>query len=109
MLNETREKCEALIDRICRDFQYYTPRMYREKARKDYLTLAKCKKRPAKRIKKAIGKQLRYIRRDMGYISVRILQKVLSPLAFLRFIFSLLKSAFLGAVFCSFYLVGVIE
>ncbi len=68
LLNETREKCEALIDRICHDFQYYTPRMYREKARKDYLALAKCKKRSAKRIKKAIGKQLRYIRRDMGYI-----------------------------------------
>ncbi len=68
LLNETREKCEMLIDRICRDYKHHTPRMYRQNARKDYLALAKCKKRPAKKIKKAIGKQLRYIRRDMKYI-----------------------------------------
>ena len=48
------EKVEKLIDKICYDFNYYTPRMYREKARKDYLSLAKCKKRPAKRIRKAV-------------------------------------------------------
>ena len=68
LLNECREKLEKLIDKICYDFNYYTPRMYREKARKDYLSLAKCKKRPAKRIRKAVKQQLQYVRRDLKYV-----------------------------------------
>lgn len=68
LLNECREKLERLIDKICYDFNYYTPRMYRENARKDYLSLAKCKKRPAKRIRKAVKQQLQYVRRDLKYV-----------------------------------------
>lgn len=68
LLNECREKLEKLIDNLCYDFNYYTPRMYREKARKDYLSLAKCKKRPAKRIRKAVKQQLQYVRRDLKYV-----------------------------------------
>ena len=68
LLNEARENLEALIDSICCDYNYYKPRMYRENARKDYLNLAKCKKRTAKKIRRAIKQQLQYIRRDMGYI-----------------------------------------
>ena len=30
---------------ICYEHNYYKPRMYRQNARKDYLNLAKCKKR----------------------------------------------------------------
>ena len=41
-------------------------------ARKDYLNLAKSKKRTAKRIRKAIKKQLQYVRRDLGYIDAFI-------------------------------------
>ncbi len=58
---------------------------------KDYLALAKCKKRPAKKIKKAIGKQLRYIRRDMKYIdtflacdTVKLTDKEIELLAVLK-------------------------
>lgn len=68
LLNECREKLEKITDKICYDFNYYTPRMYREKARKDYLSLAKCKKRPAKRIRKAVKQQLQYVRRDLKYV-----------------------------------------
>ena len=68
LLNECREKLEKLIDNICDNFNYYTPRMYRENARKDYLSLAKCKKRPAKRIRKAVKQQLQYVRRDLKYV-----------------------------------------
>lgn len=68
LLNECREKLEKLIDKICYEFNYYTPRMYRENARKDYLSLAKCKKRPAKRIRKAVKQQLQYVRRDLKYV-----------------------------------------
>ena len=42
--------------------------MYKNNARKDYLALAKCKKRSSKKIRKAIKKQLQYIRRDRNYI-----------------------------------------
>ena len=37
LLNKSREKLEQMIDRICKDSNYYTPRMYRKNARKDYL------------------------------------------------------------------------
>lgn len=37
-------------------------------AHKDYLALAKCRKRGAKKIRKAIKKQLQYIRRDLVYM-----------------------------------------
>ena len=49
-------------------YGFYRPRMYKEKAHKDYLALAKCRKRGAKKIRKAIKKQLQYIRRDLGYM-----------------------------------------
>ena len=42
--------------------------MYRKNARRDYLNLAKCKKRTTKKIRRAIKQQLQYIRRDMGYV-----------------------------------------
>lgn len=68
LLNEGRENIESIIDDICYEHNYYKPRMYRQNARKDYLNLAKCKKRSAKKIRKAIKKQLQYLRRDLRYI-----------------------------------------
>ncbi len=59
-----------MIDTICYEYNYYKPRMYRNNARKDYLGLAKCKKSTAKKIRKAIKKQLQYVKRDLGYIDV---------------------------------------
>lgn len=68
LLNETREKFEDMLCRISDEYGFYRPRMYREKARKDYLALVKCRKRRAKKIRKAIKKQLQYIRRDLLYV-----------------------------------------
>ncbi len=68
LLNEARENLEDMIDYMCSVFWYKTPRMYRNNARRDYLNLARCKKRTSKRIRKAIKQQLQYIRRDRGYI-----------------------------------------
>ena len=68
LLNEVREKLEDMLCRVSDKYGFYRPRMYRQKARKDYLALAKCRKRGAKKIRKAIKKQLQYIRRDLGYI-----------------------------------------
>ena len=44
------------------------PRTYRRNARKDYLNVAKKKKATRNEIRKAIGKQLRYVKRDLGHI-----------------------------------------
>ena len=73
LLNEARENLESMIDQICYDYNFYKPRMYREKAREAYLALAKCRKRTSKRIRKAIGQQLRFIIRDLGYIDMFVL------------------------------------
>lgn len=68
LLNEAREDLEKIIDIICYEQNYRKPRMYRQNARKDYLNLAKCKKRTTRKIRKAIKAQLQYIRRDLRYI-----------------------------------------
>ena len=68
LLNEVREKLEDMLCMISDEYGFYRPRMYKEKARKDYLALAKCRKRGMKKIRKAIKKQLQYIRRDLGYM-----------------------------------------
>ena len=68
LLNEAREKLEKLIKKICKEQNWYAPRMYRKRARKDYLSLAKCRKRPVKKVRAAIKKQLNYVYRDLGYI-----------------------------------------
>ena len=73
LLNEARENLESMIDQICSENNLKKPRMYREKAREAYLALAKCRKRTSKRIRKAIGQQLRFIIRDLGYIDMFVL------------------------------------
>lgn len=74
LLNEARENLESLIDDICFRFHYYKPRIYRQNARKDYLSLAKCRKRTAKKIRKAIKKQLQYVHRDLGHVDLFLAQ-----------------------------------
>ena len=69
LLNEVRENLEDMVDYLCAKYDRKTPRMYRVNARKDYLNLAKSKKRTTKRIRVAIKQQLQYIRRDRAYIS----------------------------------------
>ena len=68
LLNESREKLEKNIDRICEEYALPKPRTYRREARKNYLALAKTKKRSKAKIRKTIRKQLGYVKRDLGYI-----------------------------------------
>ena len=68
LLNEARENLEMIIDAICYEYNEPKPRTYRQSARRDYLALAKRKKRTGKTIRKAIKKQLQYVRRNLGYI-----------------------------------------
>lgn len=70
LLNEAREKTEDIIDAmhapsvgVCKK-----PRTYRQKARKAYLAVAKQKKPGYKKIRKAIGQQLRYLKRNLRSI-----------------------------------------
>ena len=44
------------------------PRTYRRVARRDYLELAKCKKRTDAKIRAAVRKMLAYVKRDLGYL-----------------------------------------
>lgn len=70
LLNAARKKGEELIDIL------YNPslhgdtkvRTYRELARKDFLNTAKKKKKTSKEIYKANGRQIRYLKRDLGHI-----------------------------------------
>jgi hypothetical protein len=71
ILNAAREKTESIIDIRHQENQNASkkkPRTYRRQARKDYLAVAK-KRRPTQKAKrKAIKKQLQYIKRNLGSI-----------------------------------------
>jgi len=73
LLNEAREKTEEIIDAMHTPNigEKRKPRTYCQKARKDYLAIAKQKKPGYKKIRKAIGKQLRYLKRNLQTIEKR--------------------------------------
>lgn len=80
LLNEARENAEKLIDALHDPVEGKKPRTYRKRARKDYLKHAKCRKHTAKTTRKAIGKQLSYLKRDLGIIDQELEQgKELTP------------------------------
>jgi len=70
LLNEAREKSEAMIDAMHAPLigKSEKPRTYRQNARKDYLAVAKQKRPGYKKVRKAIGKQLCYLRRNLQNI-----------------------------------------
>ena len=78
LLNQAREKAEKILDELYapgkRTQGEKKPRTYRQKARRDYLRVAKKPKARKKEIRKAIGKQLNYLRRDLQHIENRITQ-----------------------------------
>lgn len=76
LLNDVREKTELLIDLL------YTPRSgekkprsYRQVARRHYLAASRLRKKNKKTIRTALGKQLRYIARNMKTIEKLLNQK----------------------------------
>ena len=70
LLNEAREKLECMIDDLYEPLKgrMSKPRTYRRNARKDYLSEAKVRKYRKKSLHRAIGKQLRYVARDLRII-----------------------------------------
>lgn len=68
LVSEAREYLEKIIDAFCHLYQLGKPRTYRQIARKQYLALAKAKRRGAKKIRAFLRKHLGYLKRDIGYI-----------------------------------------
>ena len=71
LLNEAREKLEAIIDTLYLPLKgaINKPRTYRIKARKQYLKIAKPKQPSKKKFRKAVGQQLRFVARDLKHIN----------------------------------------
>ena len=72
LLNEARENAEKLLDVLHDPADGKKPRTYRERARKDYLKYTRCRKHTAKMTRKAIGKQLTYLRRDLDAVDGKL-------------------------------------
>ena len=72
LLNEAREKTEAIIDTMHAPLvgKQKKPRTYRQKARGNYLSVAKQKKPGYKKVRKAICRQLCYLRRNLQNIDI---------------------------------------
>lgn len=68
LLGEARENLEAMIDELHDPAEGIKPRTYRRKARKDYLNTTRKKKKSEKELRRAIKKQLNYIKRDWNII-----------------------------------------
>ena len=72
LLNEARESAEKLLDVLHDPAEGKKPRTYRQRARKDYLKYVRYRKHTAKMTRKAIGKQLAYLRRDLDAIDGKL-------------------------------------
>jgi IS5 family transposase len=71
LLNQARKQTENIIDSLYKEIKgklEKKPRTYRQRARKDYLEVAKKRSRVKKDTSKAIKKQLQYIKRNLSHI-----------------------------------------
>jgi hypothetical protein len=69
LLSDSRQESERLIDQLVEHLNLSKkPRTYRRNARRDYLKMAKKKKKNKRELHKAIGKQLNYLKRNLGTI-----------------------------------------
>jgi len=70
LVAKSREESERIIDLLCQELGLkIKPRTYRRKARKQYLEIAKKKHKTKKQIRKYLGQQLRYLRRNINSIN----------------------------------------
>lgn len=73
LLNDARQICEKIIDLLYpKTGLNKKPRTYRRLARKDFLAMAKQKRKSANKLRKAIRKQLNYILRNIKYIDMML-------------------------------------
>ena len=71
ILDECRTSAEAIIDTLHNAGMTdgKKPRTYRKKARNAYNSFSKSRKKTKRSIRKAVGQQLRYLRRDLEHIT----------------------------------------
>jgi hypothetical protein len=69
LLNKAREKTEEISKELSKSAGKQSPRMYSRKAKKEYAKFSRKRKKTKKEIRRAIFKQLRYLRRDLEGIS----------------------------------------
>lgn len=75
LLNEAREFSEQIIDQLYpHSGLQHKPRTYRQKARRDYLAIAKRRRPPARLQRKGIRQQLQYLRRNLKHIGTLLAQ-----------------------------------
>ena len=87
LLSKAREKLEEIIDVLHKaNPTEKKPRTYRRIARKEYLALAKSKKRTDKQIRAFIRKHLGYVLRDIGYIDQYLSQGAELPKKYERYL-----------------------
>ena len=70
LLNEAREKLEKIVDVLHTSEDGKKPRMYRQNARKQYLSIVRSKKNSAKKIRKVVRQQLQYIFRNQKIVAI---------------------------------------
>ena len=69
LLNEAREKLDAMIDKLHAMVEEpRRPRTYRKVLRKAYLAMAKAKKRPAKKMRSLARVMLCAVKRNLGFV-----------------------------------------
>lgn len=70
LLNKAREKSEQIIDtlHLARGKGHKKPRTYRQRARKQFLSVAKNKRMSRQKIRKCLRQQLGYLRRNLKSI-----------------------------------------
>ena len=70
LLDEAREKLDLMIDELHArlDGGAHRPRTYRRVMRKAYLSVAKAKTRPAKKVRSLIYRELCAVRRNLGFV-----------------------------------------
>ena len=70
LIARSRQESERIIDELCQSMGVREkPRTYRRMARKQYLNVAKKKNKTRHEVRKAIGQQLRYLRRNLKSIN----------------------------------------
>ena len=81
LLNEAREWTEKIIDTLHDPKVGRKPRTYRQLAHKTHVSFSKCRKKTRNQIRKAIGAQRRYVRRNLKTIQqMQIGGKEITPL-----------------------------
>ncbi|MEA4955124.1 MAG: IS5 family transposase [Pseudoflavonifractor sp.] len=72
LLNEARENTEKLLDELHTPADGRKLRTYRAQAHRDFLQFSRSRKKTVKRIRKAVGKQLRYLARNLAAIDEKL-------------------------------------